>query len=427
MNIFPKLISPVLIAVLLFGISSPGLSTAIPGWKEALFYHLAPEKLASPQITEIPTVTIEPSPLKRRKPTMVIFSVGLSSGYAHKPTEVKSFQKISQKILKVRLKLGLLNYQKIYLNESVFHKKKEAYESKWIELVLQKNALKNAILWHEGQELRNNYYKIARHLSHPWRYHEASTTGSILRAIHQEPIRHVVIVGHGDENGFLYDSERNPFHLSFFKNLPPWVQSVSFFACHPQKMKSLYLKSMESGSSWYQKRYLLTLNEHKHLLEKGEVWSGGFPDFMRHLDKFVSKIDHDLQQAQFTVNSDLVSQSMNFTDCRLSIKGLRVLEGQWEATLNRQWIGALDKFSSTYGMNFKCPIIPPPDQALRLSIYPVNQSWEPTMLARHSWSVKLLWHGVEIPILSSELQQSGGENKPQSIRVEFARPEETIS
>lgn len=408
-----------LITFILLTVSSSGRGSSIPGWKETFFYHLAPEKLACPLATEIPGKFADPPDGFQLPRSKVIFSIGLSESFGSKPIELKTHKKLSQRILKYRLKLGLLPYQKIYLSDSDYKKRKEKYESTWMSLAGKKNTLKHAIQWHEGIELRNSYYKIAPHLNQAWSYREASTTGSILRAIQQEAIRHVVIIGHGDENGFLYDSERNPFHLSFFKNLPPWVQSVSLFACHSQKMKALYLKSFEGGESWYQKRYLFTLNEHKHLLKKGEVWSGGFPEFIKYIDKFASKAEPLHNQ----VSPGPTRQTSGFTNCRLLFNGLHIVDGQWDVTMNRQWIGALDKNTSVNGLNFRCPEMNPSDKTLKLSIYSVNQSWDPVMITGPDWSVSLQWHEVSVPALSESLQPGSGTGKPQTIRVTYSQPD----
>jgi len=92
----------------------------------------------------------------------------------------------------------------------------------------------------EGEFLIKAINELRPHLKRPWEVARGYTAEEVVWLINAWDLRHVVIVGHGDDDGQLRDFQHNLLAFDTFYYLPPSIESLTFYSCHSFKAVDVY-------------------------------------------------------------------------------------------------------------------------------------------------------------------------------------------
>ena len=173
-----------------------------------------------------------------------------------------------------------------------------------------------------------------------WKYQANVTLDKVLFDVKQGNIENIIFIVHGDENGFVYDTEGNRFDETFFNLIGPEVRSLAFYSCHGDKLVSAYNLLDLEAKSMHQERMVFTVPPSEKFNGDALSLSSGIKYFIRAVDSNVSsaRINESAFQEQggFKEKGTFVRPAA----CKLEISGFDSLRSVFTVSLNRQIVGA---------------------------------------------------------------------------------------
>lgn len=312
-------------------------------WFEPIVFRANQEKLSTPikkTFTAKPALLDKEKSLKKSTRNLII-NLGLLD-FTDK-NQVKqqklSHKKTTKKILKKKIKKSLLNYRKLFISSKTYEEKFQHLDfEEWI-LKKRQAELRSVILYKEGKDLKNRIDRIANKLKLDWEVLYGVDIEDLRSILQDVNVRNIILIAHGNENGILFDYDRNPYPKSIFIGENQTVQSISIFSCYSEKAAKLYKLDSPKIHSIYHQRYLFYLHDNYDILyKKGSIYSNGVGTFIQNIDHQLARLQQPEQVA--TERTNKLEQN-NEAKCTLKISGFHVHSGLFQLLLNRNWIGSL--------------------------------------------------------------------------------------
>lgn len=92
----------------------------------------------------------------------------------------------------------------------------------------------------EGEFLTSAINDLRPKLKRPWEIAQGYTAAEVAWLLNAPDLRHVIVIGHGDDDGQLRDFQHDLLALDTFFYLPPSIESLTFYSCHSIDAVDLY-------------------------------------------------------------------------------------------------------------------------------------------------------------------------------------------
>ena len=174
----------------------------------------------------------------------VVFSLGVASpiDYELLKHQKKEYRKLTFQMRKFVHLLANLRMRARFFGAKNLDERIDLLVDEYNKHLHKRQKLYLMSQYEEGKKINKILDQTLPRLKNDWELVTGSRVDQILRFASSNQYTDIVIIGHGNASGTLFDSRHNLFHSDFFSRLTPMIRSVSIFSCYGNEVVQKYFR-----------------------------------------------------------------------------------------------------------------------------------------------------------------------------------------
>lgn len=174
----------------------------------------------------------------------LIFSLGVSSNdRVQARNNLPAYKAIKSKMQYKAAKIARLQLVKAFIASANYQERMKRYYTSYNDLFEEVQAYQLSEQYLEADQINHRLISALKNTQIDWTLVAGARIDQMSEILKAGAYSHVLIVGHANAKGQIFDAYRNPIPDSFFIGLPKKIKSISLFCCNSTKAINRYFSS----------------------------------------------------------------------------------------------------------------------------------------------------------------------------------------
>ncbi len=320
--------------------------------KEGLKLTLIPGKLVHLEEHEIEPIPAEIVKIGSAQQSQVlrnlIFSVDPPVELTHSPEAAKiqtRYQQINRRLSKLKSDLSFIVFAST-VEQCIARVGEVRFDlESYLNLLSERTSLHWIEQMREAVTVEKILTKLVPRLKLKWDVIHVTDLMALHRALRSPDIGNVVLIAHGLSEGKMVDSWMSEYPLGVFTDLSASLQSLTFFACHGDRIAQTYQLEKNLASLPFNGAVRkLFVSRGTSIPGMGEGVTRGAAELVpiRSFNAFMRKVDRNLAKSAVEKQGLFNQESPPF-NCTVILNGFVVTIGTFGLNLNGHFVGTIRK------------------------------------------------------------------------------------